>query len=178
MKKRLLKEGDVIYLENGMKVYTDVPEKFVYANKKNSNAKTHHEAVVGEVITNDTDISEDKADLIKDIIHDFDFRLGVRVSKAEAQAMVESKVKSPKASTFCLHGGEFLVVKTKSEGGGTAMFNDRYPDGHHVFCKRVNADGSPDGNGLEVDFYQSGSFTAMILPKDITIVRTLTPTFV
>ena len=159
MKKTLLKEGDVICLENGMKVYAQIPEKFVYGNKKNSNAKTNHEAIVGEVITNDTDISEDKADLIKDIIHDFDFRLGVRVTKAEAQAMVESKVKTPKASSFCLEEGSFVVVKTKSEGGGTAMFNDVYPDGHHVFCKKLDANDNYDENGLEVDFYQTGSFT-------------------
>jgi hypothetical protein len=177
MKKTLLKEGDVIYLENGMKVYTEIPEKFVYGNKKNSNEKTRHEAIVGEVITNDTDISKDKADLIKDIIGDFDFRLGVHLTKAEAQAMVESKVKTPKAKTFCLEGGEFLVVKTKFEGGGTAMFNDRYTDGHHVFCKKLNIDGTYE-DSIEVDFYQSGSFTAMILPGKITVIRTLTPKFV
>jgi hypothetical protein len=178
MKKTLLKEGDVIFLKKGMKVYAQIPEKFVYDNKKKSNAKTSHEAVVGEVLTNDTDISEDKADLVKDIIHDFDFRLGVRISKVEAQAMVDSKVKAPKDSTFCLHGGEFLVVETKREGGGKAMFNDEYPDGHHVFCKKLNADGSYNENGLEVDFYQTGSFTAMIESTEISPIRTLTAKFV
>jgi hypothetical protein len=177
MKKTLLKEGDVIYLENGMKVYTEVPEKFVYDNHKKSNKTTHHEAIVGEVITNNTDISEDKRDLVKDLIDAFSFRLGVRLSKPEAQAFIDSKVSTPRASSFCLDGGEFLVVKTKSEGGGTAMFNDVYPDGHHVFCKKLNADGTYE-NGLEVDFYQSGAFTAMILPGEVTVVRTLTPKFV
>lgn len=176
--KKLLKEGDVIYLENGMKVYGDIPEKFVYGNKKNSNEKTRHELVVGKVITNDTDISTDKAELIKDIIHDFDFRLGVRLTKAEAQVMVESKVKAPKAKTFCLDGGEFLVVKAISDGGGTGMGpHDIYPDGHHVFCKKMGADGTYD-NGLEIDFYQTGCFTAMIAPGKVTVVRTLTPKFV
>jgi hypothetical protein len=177
MKKTLLEAGDVIYLKNGMKVYADVPEKFVYANCKKSDKKTHHEVIIGKVITNDTDINEDKADLIKDIIHDFDIRLGVHVTKAEAQAMVESKVKAPKASKFCLEGGEFLVVKTKLEGGGTTMFNDVYPDGHHVFCKKLNVDGTYE-DSIEVDFYQTGSFTAMIEPGKITIIRTLTPKFI
>jgi hypothetical protein len=51
--------------------------------------------------------------------------------------------------------GEYVVVKTKMEGGGTGHGpGDIYPDGHHVFCKRAD--------GQKVNFYQTGCFTAMI----------------
>lgn len=56
--------------------------------------------------------------------------------------------------------GRYVVIKTTLDGGGTGMGpNDIYPDGHHVWCKKMLKDGQL---GEEVDFYQSGSFTAMI----------------
>jgi len=52
--------------------------------------------------------------------------------------------------------GEYVVTKVTSDGGGTGHGPfDVYPDGHHVWCERV------DGKYL-VDFYQTGAFTAMI----------------
>ena len=177
MKKTLLKTGDVVYLENGMKVYGSVPEKFVYSNKKKSNDITRHEVQIGRVLSIDTDISSEIEDLVKDIRHAFDFRLGINLSKADAKEMIGMKVSKPKASTFCFEGGEFLVVETKMDGGGTGMgSHDVYPDGHHVFCKRVNLDGSYNENGEEIDFYQTGSFTSVINIGTITVVRTMTKT--
>jgi len=55
--------------------------------------------------------------------------------------------------------GSYVVIKTSSDGGSTGM--DAYPDGHHVFCEKIESDETRH----EVDFYQSGCFTAMI--KDI-----------
>lgn len=55
--------------------------------------------------------------------------------------------------------GRYVVYKTAMDGGGSGQgFNDTYPDGHHVFAERL------DDHSVKVDFYQSGSFTAM-LPK-------------
>ena len=52
--------------------------------------------------------------------------------------------------------GEYVVVKTNFDGGGTGHGpHDVYPDGHHVFCQRVT-------DGIKIDFYQTGCFTAMI----------------
>lgn len=55
--------------------------------------------------------------------------------------------------------GKYVVTKTAFEGGGKAMWNDEYPDGHHVYCRRMLEEGKL---GEEVTFYQSGAFTAMI----------------
>jgi len=55
--------------------------------------------------------------------------------------------------------GKYIVTKTTFDGGGTGHGpHDVYPDGHHVFCKKIDSK-------VRVDFYQSGCFTAMI--KDI-----------
>jgi hypothetical protein len=57
--------------------------------------------------------------------------------------------------------GKYIVVKTSMDGGTgpNALPGQDYPDGHHVYCQHADY---PD---LQVDFYQSGCFTATI--KDI-----------
>jgi hypothetical protein len=56
--------------------------------------------------------------------------------------------------------GRYVVTKTTTNGGGTGHGRyDVYPDGHHVYCERL------DDRDVKVDFYQSGCFTCMI--KDI-----------
>lgn len=102
-----LKEGDIIELKAGHKVYADVPEHFVYSNRKGSFKLTHHDITLGG---------------------DFSYR-----------------------------EGRYVVYKTARDGGGTGMGpHDVYPDGHHVYCERL------DDRAVKVDFYQSGCFTAMI----------------
>lgn len=62
--------------------------------------------------------------------------------------------------------GKYVVIKTTSDGGGTGHGpNDVYPNGHHVFCRKIPNGKSYEDNlkvEHEVDFYQSGCFTAMI----------------
>jgi hypothetical protein len=177
MKKAVLKEGDVINLKNGMKVYADIPEKFVYVNRKKSNEKTHHEVVVGKVLYNDIDIDRDVDNLAIDVISAFNFRLGLGLTKAEALRLIKTKISKPREVSFCFEAGEFVIVKTTYDGGGVAMFNEEYSNGHHVYCKKLR-DGSYDENGVEIDFYQTGSFSAVIEPSKISAVRTLTAKFV
>lgn len=58
--------------------------------------------------------------------------------------------------------GRYIVTKTAFDGGswgGGMNRHDDYPNGHHVFCQKMLADGKL---GEEVNFYQSGCFTAMI----------------
>lgn len=58
---------------------------------------------------------------------------------------------------FSYFEGKYIVVKTAFDGGGTGHGpHDVYPDGHHVFCVKE------DDDKVKIDFYQSGSFTAMI----------------
>lgn len=102
----MLKEGDVIELKKGHQVYADVPEHFLYSNKRGVWDLTHGHIVIDEI--------------------------------------------------FSYFAGKYVVFKTSTDGGGTGHGpGDVYPDGHHVFCRKVEG-------GIPVDFYQSGSFTAMI----------------
>lgn len=56
--------------------------------------------------------------------------------------------------------GRYLVVKTTKDGGGHGHGqHDVFPDGHHVHCVKILFD---ELTKVEVDFYQSGCFTAMI----------------
>ena len=56
--------------------------------------------------------------------------------------------------------GRYAVVKTAFDGGGTGMGpGDIYPDGDHVWCRKMLENGK---FGEQIEFYQSGSFTAMI----------------
>ena len=47
MKEILLKDGDIIMIKEGDNVYADIPEHFVYSNKRGCFDLTHSEAVVG-----------------------------------------------------------------------------------------------------------------------------------
>jgi hypothetical protein len=175
--KKALQEGDVIKLKTGMKVHALIPEKFVYDNKKMSNALTQHEVTVGRYHSMKPDISADVERLAKSIIDSFDFHLGVKLKRDSALALIAGVIPTPVTSTFILDEGEFVVIRTAMEGGGTAMFHDTYPDGHHVFCKRLNPDGSYNDKGMEINFYQSGCFSGTILPKDIEVERVLVKNF-
>ena len=171
--KDFLKIGDVILLGAGMKVYTQVPERFVYDNHKISDEKTNHGIKIDDVLVNNINISNDMKVLAKDIVDNFSFRLGFELNQNDALRFIESNITTPSENRFVVESGEFVVLDTKMEGGGTGHGpHDVYPDGHHVFCKRMK-DGKYDKNGVEVDFYQSGSFTAMIEPAKITLVKRL-----
>ncbi|PZT57359.1 hypothetical protein [Paenibacillus silvae] len=71
--------------------------------------------------------------------------------------------------------GDYVVVNTEFSGGGYGHgMNDYYPNGHRVFCKKLNNQ-QWDANEIEVNFYQTGSFTAMI--QDILPVRKMSMSF-
>ena len=103
----MLQEGDIIELKNGHTVYANVPEHFLYSNRKGSFVLARGEARIADEL-------------------------------------------------FYL-AGRYVVYKIANDGGGTGMGpHDVYPNGHHVFCERL------DDPSVKVDFYQSGFFTAMI----------------
>ncbi len=59
---------------------------------------------------------------------------------------------------FLYLAGSYVVTKQVEDGGGTAHGpHDVYPAGHHVYCKSLDHE-----TEIELDFYQTGSFTAMI----------------
>jgi len=120
----MLKEGDIIELKKGDKVYADIPEHFLYANRRGLFKLAHGEALI------DGELS--------------------------------------------YLAGRYVVYKTTYDGGGMGHGpHDTYPDGHHVYCERL------DDPGVKVDFYQSGCFTCMlpdIQPVAKAVRRWVAPT--
>lgn len=111
----LLREGDIIELKKGHKVYASIPEKYVYENTPRSMKLTRTEVTIGE----------DRKGFNTDVL-----------------------------------AGRYGVLKTARDGGGTGMgYHDVFPDGHHVWCRKMLGNGQ---FGEEVSFYQTGAFTAMI----------------
>lgn len=62
--------------------------------------------------------------------------------------------------------GKYVVIKTTFDGGGNSH-DGGYPDGHHVFAKKIIKDfsGVEIISKFEVNFYQSGCFTCMLPNK-------------
>ena len=90
---------------------------------------------------------------------------------------VQSTIKLSKSEIFVIEEGEFIVIRTSYEGGGTGMgLHDVYPDGHRVYCKKLK-DGKYDADGIEINFYQSGCFTAIIEPKHLSVIKTMSKGF-
>lgn len=174
MNTTFLKEGDVINLTAGMRVYATIPSKFVYENAKlGDNSKvTNTDLIIDEKYVNNGEVNENIKKIANAIVNAFRLEC-VDISLEASLNFVNSNIKKPSKEFFTIESGEFLVIKTENTGGGNSA-NDFYPDGHRVYCKRLN-NGSFDEKGTEVNFYQTGSFTAMI--KDITPIRQMKMSF-
>ena len=73
--------------------------------------------------------------------------------------------------------GDYVVTRTSYGGGGTAHGpHDVFPDGHKVIAQKLK-DGKYDPNGIEISFYQSGSFTVMHT-EEIPVIRKMKMEFV
>ena len=170
-----LQEGNVIKLQNGMQVYGLIPEKFVYSNRKISTELTKSEIEIGKVYENDTNLQKVTSNIVKGIIERFSWE-GVNVDVSKVVEFVKENIPEQQKEQFILKEGEFVVIKTTFDGGGTGHGrHDVYPDGHHVFCKALK-NGEYDENGIEISFYQSGCFTCMI--TDITPIRDMKMKFI
>jgi hypothetical protein len=61
--------------------------------------------------------------------------------------------------------GEYVVTKINYDGGGDPDgAGTPYPDGHHVYAKRIikSDDNEKKVSDFEINFYQTGSFACMI----------------
>lgn len=80
-------------------------------------------------------------------------------SKRRVESEVEIGVPLERGFKTDQFAGRYLVVRAVEDGGsgpGSGQFYASYDDGHHVFCEKLS------GRKTRVNFYQTGSFTAMI----------------
>lgn len=94
----------------------------------------------------------------------------------------ESKVRHPSYKSIDIAAYDpsrgnalFVVEEARMEGGGTAMFNDYYPDGWHVKARRLDSNRDYEPNGELIRFYQSGCFTTNI--GDVELVEKMRMAF-
>ena len=147
----LLQRGDIIRLEPGMKVYADMPSMFRGGSIFDTDP-CHHDVIIGQVY-------KKKATSVQELSQKISDRIGCIVPASDQQisAFVESLNLDLEEKTFdaSVYAGEYTVIFSISDGGGHCQDGD-YPNGWHVFCQKV------DDPSVEVDFYQTGCFTAMI----------------
>lgn len=137
----ILKTGDVIDIKKGMRVYVDIPGKFIYSNRTEAsptaNELTSHDVSLGQVFKTTKNVFDTS-----------------------------------------IYLGEYVVTNREYGGGGIGMgSHDVFPSGWQIFCKKLK-NGIWDENGLELNFYQTGSFTAMIKPREIEPIRKMKQKFV
>jgi hypothetical protein len=180
--RRNLKEGDIFALNDGMEVYTKIPEKYVYQNHPMSNKLVSTKVRVGsirQVTMQGIELATEQAKLTKSIADDFNFHLGFKPSLDHVKKFVAKACKDNAVATDVLKTGKmvgnYVVIRTEYGGGSTGR--DAYPDGHQVFARKLGRNGKFNKRGIAVNFYQSGCFTAMIDKKDIKFFGKLEQTW-
>ncbi len=151
----LLQRGDVIRLEPGMMIYADIPSMFrggAFFDKKNC----HREIKIGQVYKS----TPQSAQALKEEVYEKIWHI-IPVDKQQVSDFVNSLSLDLEEKSFdsSVYAGEYVVYSAVSNGGAGCWDGTPYPDGWHVYCHKV------DDPSVEVDFYQTGCFTAMI--KDI-----------
>ena len=169
---RLLQIGDVFELKRGMRVYAKLPEKYFISNKKLSNEFIEKDITIGDILQPQRIEESDLKDIVNDIIHDFDFRLGIRIQDDKVISYVMDIINNHRisdgeydTSELC---GKYIVTFTSVTGGGYGHgYNDVYPDGYQVVAQNI------EDSEQTIRFFQTGCFTAMILQEDIELYEYL-----
>lgn len=174
MGKQLLQVGDIIKLNGGMRVYAFIPDKFIVSNRKASNNLCKTDLLVGQVFKNSGNLDIFRYELHKEITRIFSEQ-EYPITDSAISNFLKENVKDMQAEIFSIPEGEYLVIHTSYGGGGHGHGpTDIYPDGHFVKCSRL-IDGEYNSEAVQVSFYQTGCFTAMI--RDIEPIRQMELTF-
>lgn len=106
----------------------------------------------------------------------FDNRFGVFNQYHHHEMKIGSQMKGLDTHQFA---GQYEVIQVSQDGGGsqTGMNGhpDTWPDGHHVRARMIREKCLPSDPYFEVDFYQTGCFTAMIPPEEAIIIKKAKP---
>jgi len=174
MKEDNLVIGDVILIKNGHNVnVSGVPSKFFISNRRFSSETRNEDVVIGHLYKLDVDIAKSLKCIAQRIIEAFSYE-GVKLPVADAVQFATGHIDIPKSETFIVKGGEFVIIDTKMEGGGSAMGNhDYYPDALRVYCKKLHADGTYNPDGQEIKFYYKSRSHSSGITETIKPIGTL-----
>lgn len=144
----LLQENDIFRLEEGMKVYAFVPEKFVFVNAPFSEKLHEHAICIGSPLTKRV---PDKDELISGIQKQLGTHMHLHLSSEQIERFIESLNLNFGSEEFdtSVFLGEYRVY-TAAWNGGTHDGADAW----HVYCHKVN---NPN---VVIHFYQTGDSTA------------------
>lgn len=145
-----LQRHDVIRLEKGMKVYAEVPSRYFF--DPFSSEKKRREVIIGKKYCRNVPSQDKITSEIYQKIHSI-----IPVTYGNVEEFVKGLRLDMTKDSFdsSIFEGEYEVYCAVSDGGGHTH-DGGYPNGWHVFCQKK------DDPEIEVDFYQTGCFTAMI----------------
>lgn len=168
--ERLLQIGDVFKLETGMSIETKVEDNLIYGNVIFHTTKSEHLIIVGKTYPTPTEKEQKLCvqDLVQSLKHVINDTLGININRNVIKEFINPYIPKIPKQNFIFEPGLFIVVFTATDGGSE---RDSYPNGHHVFCKRLDVNGNYDHNAEEINFYQSGAFTHIIPSGKITLVE-------
>ena len=143
----LLQENDIFRLEEGMKVYAFVPEKFVFVNAPFSEKLQEHAICIGHPLSKRI---PNKDEIIVEILRLLGTHMHLALSHEQIENFIESLDLNFDAEEFdtSVFLGEYRVYKAEWNGG-----KHDGPDGWHVYCHKV------DDPNVAIHFYQTGYFT-------------------
>lgn len=146
----LLKHGDIIQLEPGMEVYTYIPSMFLLYGAFFDTKPSHTKVTIGEIFKNVPESVQFLTDEIFKKIHPI-----LPVTKDQITNFINTLNFDDEIEELdtSIYAGEYKVIEAFFDGGSKCF---DLPDGWHVFCQKVN------DPLVQVDFYQTGCFTAMI----------------
>jgi hypothetical protein len=149
----MLQKGDVIELKSGHTVYGKLDKRFGgYGHDVILIGHLYHESVPLKKGDEGYDPDFLKKEYAKQQDPNYKGFKGVVGTPSKIISTFDSSI----------FAGKYVVLYATYDGGGsqgTPSGTEYYPNGYHVFCQQI-----VNGKicGYEVDFYQSGSFTAMI----------------
>ena len=165
--KGLLQKGNEFSISRGMRVYHSMPGHFVFGNSAETTPR-ETDVTVGDVMKSGFEDTMKYAAkrIIESLCH---CTLKEPLTEAAAEKMVRQLAQEPAEKTLDTSYlvGDYRVTKTLYSGGGSQMtmsgHPDDYPDGWRVYAEKI------EDPSVKINFYQSGAFTAMIRPEQLSV---------
>ena len=138
----LLQKGDIIRLENGMKVYAEIPENVYIQNKPFSSKMTEQDIEIGKIYYRNEISKEQLINQLMKSINSIIIITKDKVTDLVETLNIDFTVKKFDTS---IYASEYIVDWVTLKLGGW-----------HVYCTKT------EDPSMHVHFYQTGLFTASI----------------
>jgi hypothetical protein len=147
--------GDVIRIEEDMRVAAYVPEKFVYSTRVFSERPTRRIITVGELL-NSASIKEFdrlKDRLKREVIRDFDGALGIKVNPGSVKHLIDINTEeyTPEELNTNIFIGEYVVVNVFTT-------IPRRLDISKLSCRKLDQNNKINTDSLTINFYDGGRY--------------------